>query len=216
MMSVPAIDIARFDTGGRRARTSMAAALVSACRDIGFFHVVGHRVGEGVIATMRQGHGRAVPAPRRRQARVVRTSRRLSRLHPLRRVRQQRPRYRRRSLRGLQAPSRSGARRSDPRRVRSPRSEPLAGASAGVPARGAPVLARDGWARRGALAALRPCAGARRGPPAGVLRRCAHQHDAAALPTGPNAPAPARASIPIATSMRSPSCIPATSRGSRS
>ena len=54
MMSVPAIDIARFDTGGRRARTSMASALASACRDIGFFHVVGHRVGDGVIAAMAQ------------------------------------------------------------------------------------------------------------------------------------------------------------------
>lgn len=53
-MSVPVIDIARFGAGGRRARTSMAAALGSACRDIGFFHVVGHRVGHGVIAAMRQ------------------------------------------------------------------------------------------------------------------------------------------------------------------
>ena len=32
----------------------MAAALASACRDIGFFHVVGHRVGHGVITAMQQ------------------------------------------------------------------------------------------------------------------------------------------------------------------
>ena len=54
MMSVPVIDIARFGTGGRRARMSMAAALGSACRDIGFFHIVGHRVGHGVITAMQQ------------------------------------------------------------------------------------------------------------------------------------------------------------------
>jgi len=53
-MSIPAIDISRFHSGGPQARRSMAAALASACRETGFFHVTGHRVERRVILAMRE------------------------------------------------------------------------------------------------------------------------------------------------------------------
>ncbi len=53
-MSIPAIDMSRFHSGGPEARRSMAAALASACGKTGFFHVTGHRVERRVILTMRE------------------------------------------------------------------------------------------------------------------------------------------------------------------
>ena len=53
-MSIPEIDLSRFHTGGRKARQAMAHALASACRDTGFFHVLGHRVDRRLVLAMHE------------------------------------------------------------------------------------------------------------------------------------------------------------------
>ena len=53
-MSIPAIDISRFHSGGRKARQAMADALANACRDTGFFHVLGHQVDRRLIVAMHE------------------------------------------------------------------------------------------------------------------------------------------------------------------
>ena len=53
-MSVPVIDLGEAVAGGRTARMRAAAALDSACRDIGFFAIEGHGVSSFVVDDLRR------------------------------------------------------------------------------------------------------------------------------------------------------------------
>ncbi len=54
MDELAVIDLAPYYAGGARSRRLVAAAIDPACRDLGFFAVVGHRVPHGLVAETRE------------------------------------------------------------------------------------------------------------------------------------------------------------------
>ena len=76
---VPIIDIAPFFTGSDSTRQSIAAAIDLACRETGFFAIVGHSIDEGLMARTRQMAVDFFALPTEEKLRVERPPQKVSR-----------------------------------------------------------------------------------------------------------------------------------------
>ena len=76
---IPIIDIAPFFTGGDATRKSIAAGIDRACRETGFFAIVGHGVDEGLMNRTRQKAVEFFALPTDEKLRVERPPQKVSR-----------------------------------------------------------------------------------------------------------------------------------------
>ena len=69
--SIPVIDVAPFLEGSASGKQQVATAIDQACRDIGFFTIVGHDVSQGLIREVRQSAAEffALPLDKKQQVR---------------------------------------------------------------------------------------------------------------------------------------------------